>query len=90
MVSELLHFATGFLGGCQDGGQNAAFLTIDLLWWQVQLQLRSGNSSFWWQAQLEGDRATTPIWELAPSWKATGPQLQSRNLGFWVAGPVGK
>ena len=71
---------------------------------------------FWWQAQLEGDRAITAIWELEvflvagpvgrPSWKVTGPQLQSGVAGqlegdraitaiwelevFLVAGPVGR
>ena len=37
------------------------------------------------QVQLEGDKATTRIWKLAPSFKTTGLQLQSWNLGFWVA-----
>ena len=60
--------------------QEAAFLTIDLLWWQAQLRLRSGNSSFLvagpvgrrqgynpnlgTRTELEGDWATTAILEL--------------------------
>ena len=60
--------------------QEAAFLTVDLLWWQAQLLLRSGNSSFLvagpvgrrqgynpnlgTRTELEGDWATTAILEL--------------------------
>ena len=72
-----------------------AIWELEIFWWQAQLEGDRATTAiweleiFWWQAQLEGDTATTAIWEPEvffggrPSWKATGPQLQSGNSCFF-------